>query len=288
AFLFPPHPLCLAAPVERGRARAKAVRPRGVSSAGAQVRGALGPGVGLHRGAGPGRPRRPPDGKCLRRILAAGIGGRAGRGAAWGEDLLLLLRFRRRQRRILVSDHRRRGQAAPRANRRGLPVAVSPGARVRRVLEGSPQNPILSRGDAMTNDVYIIGTGQTAVGEHWGLGMRELASAAVADAIADAKTEGVDALYVGNMLGGALNGQENVATLIADAVGLMPAEALKIEAACASGAAAVRAAFVAVASGAHPLAVAVGVEKMTDAPSDVVTSALATAADQDFEASHGL
>ena len=140
----------------------------------------------------------------------------------------------------------------------------------------------------MTNDVYIIGTGQTPVGEHWGLGMRELGSAAVAEAIADAKTEGVDALYVGNMLGGALNGQENVATLIADAVGLLPAEALKIEAACASGAAAVRAAFLAVASGAHQLAVAVGVEKMTDAPSDVVTSALATAADQDFEASHGL
>src|SRR5215813_12059974 len=113
------------------------------------------------------------------------------------------------------------------------------------------------RGDAMTNDVYIIGTGQTPVGEHWGLGMRELGSAAVAEAIADA-------------------------------IGLLPAEALKIEAACASGAAAVRAAFLAVASGAHQLAVAVGVEKMTDAPSDVVTSALATAADQDFEASHGL
>src|SRR5262249_60883234 len=41
-------------------------------------------------------------------------------------------------------------------------------------------------------------------------------------------------------------------------------------------------------SAARPLAVRVCVEKTTDALSDVVTSALATAADQDFEASHGL
>src|SRR5712692_1477730 len=58
------------------------------------------------------------------------------------------------------------------------------------------------RGHAMTRDVYIIGTGQTPVGEHWGLGLRELAAAAVGEAIAEALTEGVDALYVGNMLGG--------------------------------------------------------------------------------------
>src|SRR5262249_15587790 len=168
--------------------------------------------------------------------------------------------FRRRQRRILVSDHQSSGQPAPRTDRGALPLAVPPRGRVWRVPAGPPENPILSvEGDAMTNDVYIIGTGQTPVGEHWGLGMRELASAAVAEAIADAKTEGVDALYIGNMLVGALNGQENVATLVADAVGLLPAEALKIEAACASGAAAVRAAFLAVASGAHQLAVAVGV-----------------------------
>jgi len=140
----------------------------------------------------------------------------------------------------------------------------------------------------MTRDVYIIGTGQTPVGEHWGLGLRDLAAAAVGEAIAEALTEGVDAVYVGNMLGGCVNGQENVATLVADAAGLLPAEAMKIEAACASGAAAVRAATIAVASGAHEIAVALGVEKMTDAPSDVVSSALATAADQDFEASHGL
>lgn len=140
----------------------------------------------------------------------------------------------------------------------------------------------------MMRDVFIVGVGQTPVGEHWDLGLRELGRSAVEDALADAHIEAVDALYAGNMLGGAINGQENVATLLADAAGLLPAEAWKVEAACASGAAAVRAAAMAVASGAQEIAVAVGVEKMTDASSAAVSAALATAADQDYESSHGL
>lgn len=137
-------------------------------------------------------------------------------------------------------------------------------------------------------DVFLIGTGQTPVSEHWGLGLRDLGAEAIRAALDDCGIETVDALFVGNMLGGAINGQENLGPLLADAAGLLPAEAWKIEAACASGGAAVRAAAMAVASGACDVAVAVGVEKMTDAPADRVTAGLATAADQDFESSHGL
>jgi acetyl-CoA C-acetyltransferase len=137
-------------------------------------------------------------------------------------------------------------------------------------------------------DVFIVGIGQTAVGEHWDRGLRELGAAAIRDALADAGMERVDALYAGNMMGGCLNGQENVATLLADAAGLLPVEAWKVEAACASGGAAVRAAALAVAAGAHEAVLAVGVEKMTDGVPETVTAGLATAADQDYEASHGL
>jgi acetyl-CoA C-acetyltransferase len=136
-------------------------------------------------------------------------------------------------------------------------------------------------------DVFIVGVGQTPVGEHWDLGLRELGAAAIAAALADAGLESVGALYVGNMLGGAVNAQENVATLLADAAGLLPTEAWKVEAACASGGAAVRAAALAVAAGACDTALAVGVEKMTDGVGETVAAGLATAADQDFEASHG-
>jgi acetyl-CoA C-acetyltransferase len=50
----------------------------------------------------------------------------------------------------------------------------------------------------------------------------------------------------------------------------------------------VRAAHLAVASGAHDFVVAVGVEKMTDLTIDAVTAGLATAADADYEAAHGV
>ncbi|PYQ08695.1 MAG: thiolase domain-containing protein [Acidobacteria bacterium] len=137
-------------------------------------------------------------------------------------------------------------------------------------------------------DAFIVGVGQTPVGEHWDRGLRELGAEAVRAALDDAGFETAGALYVGNMLGGCVNGQENVATLVADAAGLLPVEALKIEAACASGGAAVRAAALAVAAGACDVAVAAGVEKMTDGAPDGIIAGLATAADQDYEASHGM
>ena len=136
-------------------------------------------------------------------------------------------------------------------------------------------------------DVFIIGAGQTPVGEHWGLGLRELGAAAIRAALADAGVETVDAVFVGNMLGGCVNGQENLGALLADAADLLPAEAWKVEAACASGGAVVRAAAQSVAAGIHDVAVAVAVEKMTDAVSEQITAGLATASDNDYEASHG-
>ena len=137
-------------------------------------------------------------------------------------------------------------------------------------------------------DVFILGTGQTPVGEHWDLSLRDLGAAAIRDAMDDARVEQAGALYVGNMLGGCVNAQENVGTLLADAAGLLPIEAWKVEAACASGGMAVRAAALAVAAGACDVAVAVGIEKMTDGSAGDVSSGLATASDQDYEASHGL
>jgi acetyl-CoA C-acetyltransferase len=137
-------------------------------------------------------------------------------------------------------------------------------------------------------NVFIIGAGQTPVAEHWDLGLRELGAMAIRKAMDDAGVETVDALFVGNMLGGAVNGQENLGALLADAADLLPAEAWKVEAACASGGAAVRAAAMSVAAGVHEVVVAIGIEKMTDAVGDKVAAGLATASDGDYEASHGL
>ena len=137
-------------------------------------------------------------------------------------------------------------------------------------------------------DVAIIGVGQTKVGEHWEISLRQMALQAIQAALADAGVQRVDALYVGNMLSGELTGQEHLGALVADFAGLRGVEALKVEAAAAAGAAALRMGFMAVASGLADFVVVVGVEKMTDAASAETTAALAMATDADYEASQGL
>lgn len=141
-------------------------------------------------------------------------------------------------------------------------------------------------------EVAILGIGQTPVAEQWDKSIRVIAGEAVFAALADAADHGgperADGLFVGNMLSGQLNRQENLGALIADWVGMRGAEALKLEAACGSGAAAVRAALLAVASGVMECALAVGVEKMTDTVGPATTSGLATASDADWEAAQGV
>ena len=137
-------------------------------------------------------------------------------------------------------------------------------------------------------EVAIVGIGQTPVGEHWDLSIREIAGEAVFAALSDAGREQVDGLFVGNMLSGILSRQESLGTMVADWVGLHHAEAFKVEAACSSGAAALRMAIMAVASGEMDSAIAMGVEKMTETKGVETTSALATAADADYETINGL
>ena len=65
-------------------------------------------------------------------------------------------------------------------------------------------------------------------------------------------------------------------------------EAAKVEAACASGAAALRMGVMAVASGFHDVVIVAGLEKMTDTVGKDTTAGLATAADAEYESLHGV
>jgi acetyl-CoA C-acetyltransferase len=138
-------------------------------------------------------------------------------------------------------------------------------------------------------EVAILGIGQTPVSEHWDKSLTVLAGEAVFATLENARRESAEAIYVGNMLSGMLDKQEQLGALISDWVGTTRGvEAFKIEAACGSGAAAFRMALMAVASGEIDSAIAMGVEKMTDSLPKATTSALATAADADWEVIHGL
>src|SRR5512139_3798115 len=136
--------------------------------------------------------------------------------------------------------------------------------------------------------VAILRIGQIKVDEHWDLSLRELGGNAAFAALQDAGMDKVDALFVGNMLSPLINGQNQLGTFLSDWIGLWGQEAVKVEAACGSGAAALRAGLMAVASGDIESALVVGVEKMTDKAGHDVTAALATAADADYEVEQGI
>ena len=140
----------------------------------------------------------------------------------------------------------------------------------------------------MSDNIVIAGIGQTTVGEHWQFSIRELAHFALEAAIKDAGGLRPQALFVGNMLAPNLSRQAHLGALIADFSGLIGIEATSIEAAGASGGAALRQGYLAVKSGMVDVALVVGVEKFTDMVDSRVEDALATATDSDFEAVQGL
>lgn len=137
-------------------------------------------------------------------------------------------------------------------------------------------------------DVIIAGLGQTTVGEHWDVSLRDLAYYALNTAIKDAGGLRPQSLFVGNMLAPNLSRQAHLGALLADYAGLTGIEAVTIEAAGASGGAALRQAYLAVKSGLVDTALVVGVEKFTDVVGAGVEEALATASDSDFESVQGL
>ncbi len=132
--------------------------------------------------------------------------------------------------------------------------------------------------------VSIVGIGQIPVQKQNPASLRQMGATAVLQAMEHAGIDKVDALFAGNMIGDELQGQKHLATLIADEAGLTGIEALQVRAATATGAAALRMAYLAVASEEADLAIAVGVEKMSSGPA---TPALAKALDAQKEVALG-
>ncbi len=129
---------------------------------------------------------------------------------------------------------------------------------------------------SIPRDVSIIGIGQVPVERASAHTLRALGTRAIRLALEDAGVETVDALFAGNMLADELQGQKHLAALLADEAGLRGVEALQVRAATATGSAALRMAYLVVASGEADLAIAVGAEKMSEG---VATPALAKALD---------
>jgi acetyl-CoA C-acetyltransferase len=137
-------------------------------------------------------------------------------------------------------------------------------------------------------EVYIAGIGQTNVGELWSLSLRDLGVQAIRAAIKDAGGLQPQAIFVGNMLAASASHQANLGALLCEWAGLKGAEGTTVEAADASGGAALRMAYTAVRSNMVDAALVIGVEKATDVLDSDVDSLSVRTLDSDYEAAEGL
>jgi len=119
--------------------------------------------------------------------------------------------------------------------------------------------------------VAIVGIGHSKFGRRTDVNVGELAFESIKQAVDDA---GVDKKDIGNVVVGSAGGwyEESLPAVVVDEyAGLTGAGTMRVEAACASGSAAVKAAYNSIVSGDVDVALAVGVEKMTevDTPTSV-------------------
>ena len=119
--------------------------------------------------------------------------------------------------------------------------------------------------------VAIVGIGHSKFGRRTDVNVGELAFESIKQAIDDA---GVDKKDIGNMVVGSAGGwyEESLPAVVIDEyAGLSGVGTMRVEAACASGSAALKSAYNSILSDETEVAMAVGVEKMTevDTPTSV-------------------
>ncbi len=137
-------------------------------------------------------------------------------------------------------------------------------------------------------DVAVVGIGMGDFGELWEKSLRTIWAESALAALSDAGVDSVDLITIGCMSPGLFAGQEHLASLLADEIGMAGVPASRVESACASGGLALRTGFAEVASGLSDTVLVTGVEKMTDVDGADATYALGTAADQEWEGFHGI
>jgi acetyl-CoA acyltransferase len=133
-------------------------------------------------------------------------------------------------------------------------------------------------------EVAIIGVGMHPFGKYLHKSLKDLGREAVWAAIDDAAIDPrrIGCAYVGNSLGGLITGQEGIrGQVILHDAGLDEIPVVNVENACASGATALRGAWLEVAAGTCEVALALGVEKMF--VGDTARSLAALASDSEIE-----
>ncbi len=129
---------------------------------------------------------------------------------------------------------------------------------------------------------YLSSVGFTSVADHWGKSLLDLAYEASVGALKGSPKVRPQQIFVGNMFSASGAGQEQLGALIAGAVGLSGVPAVKVESACASGAAAFNLAYSLVRGGVIDSALVVGVEKMRDVEPEDISRVLSLAESSEY------
>src|SRR5882672_3995825 len=127
--------------------------------------------------------------------------------------------------------------------------------------------------------VYVGGVGMTKFGKD-PRPIVEIFCQAGQEALAASQAERVEAIYIGSMNPEEFTGESNIASQIAEALGLTGIPALRIETASSAGAAALQAGFQAIASGYYRRVLVLGGEKMTHLTTSAATRILAEVIDR--------
>lgn len=135
--------------------------------------------------------------------------------------------------------------------------------------------------------VALVGAGMTSFGTFPGLNTRDLFIQAFQEMQASVDKgfdpKDIEALVIGNYSSTMFEGQNFMAPYVADAVGLTPIPASRVECACASSGLALRQAIMTIGSGLADVVLVGGLEKESDLPIARVTDVLATASDSIYE-----
>jgi acetyl-CoA C-acetyltransferase len=137
--------------------------------------------------------------------------------------------------------------------------------------------------------VAVVGVGHGKFGKRNDATLRELAFEAVVPALEDAGITQKDlGAGVVTIAGEEFAGQGAPSALVGDYTGIQPRPVFRVESACASGTAGLKAAYGMVSSGLHDIVIVVGVEKMNAVSSVRATELMARAGDTRWEYPFGV
>lgn len=139
----------------------------------------------------------------------------------------------------------------------------------------------------LARGVCLVGAGMSKFGSFPDKSSRDLFVEAFLD-MRDSVDKGFDfqeieSVIIGNFSSDLFEGQAHTAPIMADAVGLVPRAAVRVEDACASSGVALRQGILAIASGVYDIVLVGGIEMMTKLPTAQVTDTLAAAGDVLYE-----